>query len=441
MSDDTPRPASEETPRTGGGPPLLRVRGLRKQYPVRSGLLRRVTGRVRAVDGVDLELRRGEVLGLVGESGCGKSTTARTILHLEPPTGGRVVFDGQPVGEHSAAERRRFRRRAQLLFQEAEATFDPRHTLGRSLAEPLEVQGLDDPERRAAIVGDVLDRVRLDRSMVDRYPHECSGGQQQRLALARALVLDPDLLVADEPVSGLDERVQAAILALLDELRAERDLAVLYVSHDLRTVRRFCDRVAVMYAGEIVERGPVDAVLEAPQHPYTRALADAEPALDPADRGGLATLEGEVPDPADPPTGCRFHPRCPVVIPPSDLDVDQAAYRGVVRLRQQLEAVASELAAAPGPDGSTTDRDPRRADVRARHGIPAAFGDERAEAALAGALDRLVAGDSAGARRRLADAFAGPCERHHPTSLETPSGEADCHRHDPAVAPHAGWDG
>ncbi len=409
--------------------PLLSVRGLAKHYPVRSGLLRRVAGHVRAVDGVDLQVRRGETLGLVGESGCGKSTLARTLLHLETPTAGTVEFDGEPVGEQTAGERKRFRRRAQLLFQDPETTFNPRHTVGRSLAEPMEVHGLTDPARQAAIVDDILARVRLDRSVVDRYPHEFSGGQKQRLALARALVFDPDLLVADEPVSGLDERVQAAILSLLDELRAARDLAVLYVSHDIRTVRRFCDRVAVMYLGEIVERGPVEAVLEDPQHPYTRALVDAVPSLDPGERGALATLDGAVPDPSDPPSGCRFHPRCPAVIPPAALDLDPAAFRGVVRLRRRLADGDVEVDGVHGTD----------ADLRERCGIPPELADETAEAALSEALSRLLAGDAAAARRRLAETFESVCERRAPASYPTPVGEAACHRHDDRLAGDATW--
>jgi peptide/nickel transport system ATP-binding protein len=425
--------------------PLLVARDLRKHYPVRSGLLRRVTGQVRAVDGVDLEVRRGEALGLVGESGCGKSTTARTLLHLEEPTDGTVRFDGERVGAFDSGERKRFRRRAQLLFQDPESSFDPRMTVGQSLAEPMEIHGLTDPDRQAEIIDDLLERVGLEPDAADRYPHEFSGGQKQRLALARALVFDPDLLVADEPVSGLDERVQSAILSLLADLQSARDLSILFVSHDVRTVRRFCDRIAVMYLGEVVERGPVEAVLDDPQHPYTRALVDAVPSLDPAERGGLRTLAGDVPDPADPPAGCRFHTRCPAVVPPDEYDLDGDAYRGIVRLRVRVgdgdldPATARREAAGSGEDSTTVDDERVRASLREAHGVPAELTDESAEAELSAALSAFLDGDVADAHERLSSSFESVCERRAPETHETATGAAACHRHDPEVAAGSTW--
>lgn len=240
--------------------PLLSVRGLKKHYPITEGLLRREVERVRAVDGISFEVSRGETLGLVGESGCGKSTAARTLLRLEEPTEGTVTLDGDEIGEYDGSELKRLRRRAQMIFQDPTTTFDPRMTIGEAVAEPLIAHGLRDSERQQRVVEDALEHVGLSGESTDRYPHEFSGGQRQRIALARALVLNPDLLVADEPVSALDVSVQAEILELLADLQREFGLSVIVISHDLGVVRQVCDRIAVMYLGEIVELGPTEGI-------------------------------------------------------------------------------------------------------------------------------------------------------------------------------------
>jgi peptide/nickel transport system ATP-binding protein len=411
--------------------PLLSVRNLTKHYPVKRGILRRTVGHVKAVDGIDFELRRGETLALVGESGCGKSTAARSLLHLDAPTDGAVQFDGGSVGAYDDAELRAFRRRAQLLLQNPDEAFNPRVPVGKSVAEPIEIHGRDDETHRAELVADRLERVGIDPETADRYPHEFSGGQKQRLALARALVFDPDLLVADEPTSALDERVQTRILSLLDELQTRHDLAILFISHDIRTVRRFCDRVAVMYLGEIVERGPVDAVFDDPQHPYTQALLDAVPTPDPNERGEAKPLDGDVPDPAEPPSGCRFHTRCPVVIPPEEYDIDTEAFRSVLDLRLALadeavdvERLQEQLVGAEGRLETV---------LRERYGIPKPLSDADAERALSVALEALATGNDETALDRLGTAFASPCERHNPSFHETVVGESACHRCDEAT--------
>jgi peptide/nickel transport system ATP-binding protein len=395
---------------------LLSVENLVKHYPVKRGLLRREVSRVRAVDGVSFDLRRGETFGLVGESGCGKSTLATTLLQLEAATDGAVHFDGQDLTEQSSEDRRRFRRRTGMVFQDPESSFNPRMTAGESVAEPLDIHGMRDADRRRAIVEDLLERVGMSPDDYDRYPHEFSGGQKQRLALARALVLNPDLLVLDEPVSALDVSVQADILSLLDDLQTEFDLAVLFVSHDMSVVREVCDRVGVMYLGELVELAPTDALFDDPQHPYTRALLSSVPNPDPSQRGGAVQLSGDVPDPADPPAGCRFHTRCPEVIQPDGYDLPQATWRDVYDLRVDVARDGVDL------DGDDS--------VRDEYGIPDPLPNEDAEAALAAALDDLAAGDRESADQRLA-AFDTACRTTNPELRTTPAGHLGaCHRAD-----------
>ncbi|WP_276302320.1 ABC transporter ATP-binding protein [Halorussus lipolyticus] len=402
---------------------LLSVRDLQKHYPITEGPLRRETGRVRAVDGVSFEIARGETLGLVGESGCGKSTVATTLMGLEEPTDGRVSFDGVTVDERDSADSREFRRRAGMVFQDPTSSFDPRMTIGESVAEPLSIHGLDDGARRREIVADLLERVGLSADDADRYPHQFSGGQKQRAALARALVLNPDLLVADEPVSALDVSVQAGILSLLDDLQREFGLAILLISHDMSVVREICDRVAVMYLGEIVEEGPTGDVLADPQHPYTRALVSSVPAPDPGQRAGEVLLSGDVPSPSDPPSGCRFHTRCPEIIQPEDYDFDQANWRAVMDLRVALEDGKF--------DPETPDGEALAGGVRERFGIPDELGDEEAEEVVSSAIDSLASGDPESARNLLAREFETVCERERPELRETETGHPSaCHLHE-----------
>ena len=398
-------------PGPDGTDPLLSVRGLRKHYPVTRGLLGREVERVRAVDGVDFVVGRGETLGLVGESGCGKSTVASTALRLEEPTDGTIRFDGAPVTAMDESDLQRFRRRAQLVFQDPNATFNPRMTVAEAVGEPLSIHGMADRERRRAIVRDLLERVGLDGIDLDRHPQAFSGGQKQRLALARSLVLDPDLLVADEPVSGLDVSVQASVLSLMADLQETFDLSILFISHDMSVVREFCDRIAVMYLGEIVERGPVEAVFQDPAHPYTKALLEAIPS--PESTGPPAEpLAGEVPDATDPPDGCRFHTRCPVLIQPEGLDLDTATWHRVFEFRQAVERGDVEPAEfVDGDAGGEAAGAGLEAALRTEFDLPATLGNEQAEAALQDAITHLVAAERPAAVDRLRDVFVSPCER------------------------------
>jgi len=295
--------------RPGGA--LLEVRDLVKDFPVRGGWLRRPVAQISAVAGISFTVPRGQTFALVGESGCGKSTTARLILRLVPATSGTVRFDGIDVLGASPAELRRLRARLQIVYQDPYASLNPRLTVGGIIADPLRVHGRwsdGGPER----VQTLLEQVGLNRSDVNRYPHEFSGGQRQRIGIARALALEPDLVVLDEPVSSLDVSIQAGVINLLDELQREFGLTYVFIGHDLAVVRHVADHVGVMYLGKLVEHGPADQVYDHPQHPYTQALLSAVPVPDPPleRRRRRILLTGDLPNPADPPSGCRFRTRC-----------------------------------------------------------------------------------------------------------------------------------
>jgi len=296
---------------------LLEVRNLVKHFPLGGGLFGGPSAVVKAVDGVSFTIRRGETLGLVGESGCGKTTTGRCVLQLERPTSGQVIFEGRDLAALPDSELRQVRRRIQVIFQDPYSSLNPRMTVGQIIAEPLAVHGLVKERRaRAARVQDLLQRAGLLPAMARRYPHELSGGQRQRVGIARALAMEPSLIICDEPVSALDVSIQAQIINLLEELQVAFGLTYLFVAHDLSVVRHISDRVAVMYLGKIVEITDRKSLYEDPQHPYTKALLSAVPIPDPEieARREHIVLGGEVPSPLRPPPGCVFHPRCPIAI-------------------------------------------------------------------------------------------------------------------------------
>jgi len=296
--------------------PLLEVRGLRTEFPIRRGLLQRVAGHVRAVDGVDLVLRAGETLALVGESGCGKTTLGRSLLRLVEPSAGRVLFEGVDLLRLSPAALRPYRRQIQLVFQDPLSALDPRMRVRDAIAEGMQSFGIGaSSAEHTERVAELLRRVQLDPRDMGRYPHELSGGQRQRVCIARALAVEPRLLICDESVSALDVSIQAQILNLLRDLQAQLGLTYLFITHDLGVVRYLADRVAVMYLGQIVEEAPSEDLFRAPAHPYTQALLAAIPSLDPDRRSVEVRALGDVPSPASPPDGCRFHTRCPSVLP------------------------------------------------------------------------------------------------------------------------------
>jgi oligopeptide/dipeptide ABC transporter ATP-binding protein len=289
---------------------LLDVRDLRKHFPIRKGLLSRKVGDVKAVDGVTFWLRKGETLGLVGESGSGKSTTGRAILRLHEPTSGTAHFDGRNIFEMDEDELRKLRRRAQIVFQDPFGSLNPRLTVGDALREVLKVHSLASGAGARKRVAELLDIVGLPAFAASRYPHEFSGGQRQRIGIARALSVEPDFIICDEPVSALDVSVQAQVLNLLQDLQKQLGLAYLFIAHDLSVVEHVSDRIAVMYLGKLVEIGEAREVISAPRHPYTRALLSAVPEPVVTDRRSRIVLTGDIPNPAAPPSGCVFHPRC-----------------------------------------------------------------------------------------------------------------------------------
>lgn len=292
--------------------PLLEVENLKQYYPIHGGLLGKVVNHVKAVDGVSFTVYPGETLGIVGESGCGKSTTGRSILRLEEPTEGSVVFRGDNILNYSNEQMRKIRKEMQIIFQDPFASLNPRRTVGQTLEEALGISNVVPATDRRVRALQVMEQVGLRPDQIDRYPHEFSGGQRQRICIARALAVEPSLIVCDEAVSALDVSIQAQVLNLLKDLQQQYDLTYLFISHDLGVVHYITDRVMVMYLGKVVELANTNELFDDPYHPYTRALLSAIPSLDPTQKKERIILQGDVPSPIDPPTGCRFHTRCPI---------------------------------------------------------------------------------------------------------------------------------
>jgi peptide/nickel transport system ATP-binding protein len=426
--DATDRAASVDATAEEAGDPLVEVRNLTKHFFEQDSLFDRLLGNdpvaVRAVDGISFDVGRGETLGLVGESGCGKSTTGETLLRLQEATDGEVRFDGESVFDLDGSALTEFRQNAQIVFQDPFTSLDPRVTVGETVRESLDIHQIGTKAERNERVRDLLERVGLSEEHFDRYPSEFSGGQRQRIGIARALVMEPDFLVLDEPTSALDVSVQAQILNLLADLQDEFGLTYLLISHDLSVIRHICDRVAVMYLGEIVEVADVETLFESPDHPYTEALLESVPRAETAERErSIDPLTGDVPSPRDPPSGCRFRTRCPVVIPPAELDIEQSAYREVMHLRERVEHreisldVIAQEAGLPVGEGEGFAFDGRQRDQfvdALRETVVDADLPGRHERTVDNALEHLVDGEWSKAADSLQAEYESVCERQSP---------------------------
>jgi len=416
------------------GDALVEIRELKKYYDNGPGLF--AGSPVKAVDGVSFDIRRGETLGLVGESGCGKTTLGRTLLQLERATSGEIRYDGQDISTLSKEARRRWRRNAQIVFQDPESSLNDRMTVGEIIREPLDVHDWKTPRERRARVRELLSTVGLQEEHYYRYPHQFSGGQRQRIGIARALALEPEFIVLDEPVSALDVSVQAQVLNLLDDLQDEFGLTYLFIAHDLSVVRHICDRVAVMYLGNIMELGETETLFQQPAHPYTISLLSAIPEPDPRSTKERITLRGTPPSPRDPPVGCPFSTRCPMKIRPPEfeaLDDDLweriEVFREIVRERSRAERTlrdrARELIGAQTRFSSV-------AEIRAEF-----FGDvdlpPEVEGPVEQALDFLDQHRPDEARDFLFGTFGGQCDKVRPDVYRVGGAERTslCHRNGP----------
>nr|WP_276233662.1 ABC transporter ATP-binding protein [Halosegnis sp. DT85] len=414
--------------------PLVRVENLKKYYDAESGFFSRLLGeerKVKAVDGISFEIGEGETLGLVGESGCGKSTTGRTLLRLEEATEGSVYYRGRDITNLDGEELRDLRKEIQIIFQNPQSSLNPRLTVNDIIGEALDIHGMAGADTRDERIKELLERVGLNASHANRYPNEFSGGQLQRVGIARALAVDPDFIVCDEPVSALDVSVQAQILNLLKDLQEEFGISYLFIAHDLSVVEHIADKIAVMYLGQIAEMGTPEELFSPPQHPYTEALLSAIPEPDPGWEAERIILEGSVPSPIDPPSGCKFHTRCPRVIPPEEFSFPQEEWRAVLSLTTRIAADDLDIEAVEaGLDDTSVEN--VASTIRGEYGIPDRLSDPEAEEVLSTALRSVIESAPDPVETGIAERFASPCTTTNPELRPIERGTAACHLFDEA---------
>ncbi|AUX09683.1 peptide/nickel transport system ATP-binding protein [Halalkaliarchaeum desulfuricum] len=413
--------------------PILRVENLEKYYDTSEGFIDTLLGesqKVKAVDDVSFELMEGETLGVVGESGCGKSTLGQAMIRLIEPTGGSVYYRGTDLTELSSSGLRDIRKNVQYIFQDPYSSLNPRMTVGDIIREPLEIHDLGEGGERDDRVYELLETVGLNPSHANRYPHEFSGGQKQRIGIARALAVDPEVVICDEPVSALDVSVQAQILNLLEDLQEEFDLSYVFIAHDLSVVEHISDRVGVMYLGKVAEIGPTQSVYAPPYHPYTEALLSAIPEPDPLWEGDQIFLRGAVPSPIDPPSGCRFHTRCPRIIQGGEYDIDQVHWRSLMNLRQRARS-AETAAAVTAIDEDADEATVEPAEIpeseleeliREEFDLPDRFGDPDADEAISAFVATLHDEGITPAAETISERVTSPCERTVPPLIESEGG-------------------
>ncbi len=427
-------PESREETRSIAHRPILEVNDLKKHYIDSTGIVNRIRSakpdRVHAVDGVSFTVSRGDTVGIVGESGCGKSTLAETLVGLKKPTSGNATLFENDIHEWVDQNRKRFARNVQFVFQDPSSSLDPKMTIRELIREPLEVHNVGTKDHQNGLVEDTITKVGLSVDQLDRYPSEMSGGQRQRVGIARAIVLEPQLLVLDEPTSALDVSVQAQILNLLNEIQEDLDLTTLIISHDISVIRYLCNKVLVMYLGKVAEMGTTENIFNNPSHPYTKTLLESVPKVGETD-AKYDEVNPNIPSPRNPPDGCRFHTRCPVVIPPDDFEFEQNEWRAIFDYKLDLRSsklTYKKIASMADQQGIEKNKANMMELVRDKYDFEETLSDSAAQKILTESLTHLIEGETDSAYNTIAEVFQSPCEQKAPSSSAVADDhEAFCH--------------